>query len=215
MTKVQPNSEEGRSDLINNHAELTRDITTFDQRQWRSRIGHQLNTLEIPRKRVQATDGVGQFAGNEQFIQKRTERRFVDDIEKSRSLEMMRSTRAAMAGPVQSTEQFTTDRSTEEFEQRIHRSIDRKTILHNRETRTNQMPMITTAANTPARWNGCGRNVVTSAPKTDRAHNEKERVDWTDTLSRVGSAATAARLANGEMAKWRMAARRRVTAADD
>ena len=198
MTKVQPNSEEGRSDLINNHAELTRDITTFDQRQWRSRIGHQLNTLEIPRKRVQATDDVGQFAGNEQFIQKRTERRFVDDIEKSRSLEMMRSTRAAMAGPVQSTEQFTTDRSTEEFEQRIHRSIDRKTILHNRETRTNQMPMITTAANTPARWNGCGRNVVTSAT-TNRAHNEKERVDWTDTLSRVGSAATH----SGATGEWR------------
>ena len=49
-------------------------------------------------------------------------------------------------------------------------------------------------------------SATTSAPKTDRAHNEKERVDWTDTLSRVGSAATAAaRLANGEMAKWRMA----------
>lgn len=81
----------------------------------------QVDTFEIPRERTKSTDDIGEFTSSEQMLEENAERWIVNDIPEHRSLKMMRSARRTIGGPVQPTEEFTTNRPTKKIERgRIH-----------------------------------------------------------------------------------------------
>ena len=137
----------------------------------------QVDAFEIPRKRMKRTNDIGKLTRIEQPLKKITERRIVDDVAERRGMKMMRSARRAISGPVQPTEEFTTNRTAQKVERRVHGMLPDERQNNSPRTRPND--------------NGRGGDNATPPGKRqrrpDERTNEAPNDDPTDALPHIES----------------------------